>query len=369
MLDTKKLNGELTNGISREQVEALLIKQLMKLFGKQIGEKISSESRTNFYKLEDKKVSVHLSYGTADDKKVYFDASLDSDDLDYTDTKLELDVFCRVNWCDQDNQSIIANDIFCCLLTSITLPQLVKLINSLSKDEYFDIANTYYIFQQYYNNFGYKFNSELNQVFLKFCVLHLDDFIDWLIINEKILARAFSQNKNSAKYVAITYALLIASSAAIDLHEPKVNVIVTQLLNWSSKVNSIDQSVVTFATSSKADKLKFKLKLQYLPAVAAKIIDCHENQERYYEDGYTYNLATINFEIKNKNDIDTFIDEIVASPKLVSTIKKIVHDYPDNINYNNYQKDLKALAVTAKQHLNSKIFKSIYQALHEIFNM
>lgn len=374
MLDTKKLNGKLTNAISREQVETLLIKQLMKLFGKQIGEKISSESRTSFYKLEDKKVSVHLSYGTADDKKVYFDASLDSDDLNYTDTELELDVFCRVNWCDQDNQSIIANDIFCCLLTSITLPQLVKLINSLSKDEYFDIANTYYIFQQYYNNFGYKFNEELNTAFLKFCHEHMDDFIDWLIINEKILDKAFAQSKNADKYAAITYAIFINNSLVTNnLDKAKSKTVATKLLDWSNKVNITDQSIVAYAISSESDKLCYKLKLQYLPAIAATVLDHdkeeEEDNEVIYLDNLATNLATINFEIKDENDIDMFVDEIVDNPPLIPAIKKIVHDYPDNINYNNHQKDLKALATTAKRHNHSSVFKAIYKALHEIFNM
>lgn len=369
MLDTKKLNGELTNTISREQVETLLIKQLAKLFGKKLGDKIYSECKTDYYHLQDETITVYVSYARSTDNIVHFDASLHSENLHYVDEELGLDLFCRVDWLDQDNQDIIANDIFHCLLSSITLPQLVNLIDLLSKSKYYNITNTYYVFQQYYNNFGYRFNEEFNKAFLKFCDKHMDDFIDWLIINEKILDKAFAQNKNADKYAAITYAMFINYPLVIDLDQAKNKAIVTKLLDWSNKVNITDQSVTSYAISSESDKLCYKLKLQYLPEVAAEVLEHDKEEDEDDEVVYVDNLATINFEVKDENDIDMFVDEIVDNPQLIPAIKKIVHDYPDNINYNKHQKDLKALAATAKRHSHSGVFKVIYQALHEIFNM
>lgn len=369
MIDAKQFNGELTNTISREQVETLLIKQLTKLFGKQIGEKICDASQGAFHKLKDKTVSVCLAYNKSDDM-TYFDASLNDNDFDFMEVVLTLDVFCRVDWLDQDNQDIIANDIFHCLVSTIALSELVDVIDLLSKNKYYDITNTYYVFQQYYNNFGYKFNEELNTAFLKFCHEHMDDFIDWLIINEKILDKAFAQSKNADKYAAITYAIFINNSLVTNnLDKAKSKTVATKLLDWSNKVNITDQSVVSYAISSESDRLCYKLKLQYLPAIAGNILDHDKEQAENDKVVYEDNLATINFEVKDENDIDMFVDEIVDNPQLIPTIKKIVHDYPDNINYNNHQKDLKALAATAKRHNHSSVFKTMHQALHEIFNM
>lgn len=369
MIDAKKFNGKLTNTISREQVETLLIKQLTKLFGKKIGEKICDQSKGAFHKMKDKTVNVYLAYNKSDDI-TYFDASLYDNDFDFMEVALELNVFCRVDWLDRDNQDIIANDIFHCLVSTIALSELVDVIDLLSKNKYYDITNTYYVFQQYYNNFGYKFNEELNTAFLKFCHEHMDDFIDWLIINEKILDKAFDQSKNADKYAAITYAMFINNSLAINnLDKAKSKTVATKLLDWSNKVNITDQGVVAYTTSSQSDKLYYKLKLQYLPAIAAKALEYDKKKKENDENGYENNLATINFEVKDENDIDMFVDEIVDNPQLIPKIKMIVNDYPDIIHYNNHQKDLKALAATAQRHAHSSVFKTMYQALHEIFNM
>ena len=369
MLDTKKFNGELTNPITREQVETLLIKQLTQLFGKKLGERIYSESKEDYTNLQGSAITVYVSYARSTNNIVHFDTSLHRENLHYVDEELGLELFCRVDWLNQDNQDIIANDIFHCLLSAITLPQLVNLIDLLSKSKYYNITNTYYVFQQYYNNFGYRFNEEFNAAFLKFCNEHMDDFIDWLIINEKILDKAFAQSKNADKYAAITYAMFINYPLVIDLDKAKNKAIVTKLLDWSNKVNITDQSVVAYAISSESDKLCYKLKLQYLPAISATALEHDKEEEEDDEVVYVDNLATINFEVKDKDDIDMFVDEIVDNPQLIPTIKKIVNDYPDNIHYNNHQKDLEALATTAKKHAHSNVFKAMYKALHEIFNM